>query len=121
MSKNRVRQRRIPGQLAAVAASVAVVLGGALASAPTASALGSERCDKNITDQWRQVNDLAGGIVRSGPAAAYSKRYTMNYAEGFWAVCTAKNSYGNLWYYGRDRAGNRWGWIWSERTDKGYS
>jgi hypothetical protein len=104
-----------------VAASAAVILGSALASAPTASAVGSDGCDKNITNQWRHVDDLGGGIVRSGPAAAYSQRYTMNFGYAFYAVCSATNTYGNLWYYGRDYVGDRWGWIYSQRTAKGWS
>ncbi|MET7359623.1 hypothetical protein ABZS76_14345 [Streptomyces sp. NPDC005562] len=113
--KMRGSSRRL-GRTAATSAAVAVaVLGTTLATAPAASAVDSSGCSKNIANHYRIVHDLAGATIRSGPAQGYSKRYHLNYGEYFLAVCTAKSSAGNLWYYGKD-LGDRKGWVVASRT-----
>ncbi|WP_050495788.1 hypothetical protein [Streptomyces baarnensis] len=108
------------GRTAASAAAVAVaVLGTTLATAPTASALDSRSCTKNITNQWRTVDDLAGAAVRTGPGQTYKKRYGLDFAGHFWAVCQAKSAAGNVWYYGKDSVYDRKGWIVASKTGKG--
>ncbi|MFD5198698.1 hypothetical protein ACFWM7_00720 [Streptomyces sp. NPDC058375] len=54
---------------AAASDAVAVAV---LGTAPTASALDSRSCTKNITNQWRTVDDLARAAVRSGPGQTYT-------------------------------------------------
>ncbi|MGW7276343.1 hypothetical protein ACWGH5_38335 [Streptomyces sp. NPDC054864] len=70
----------------------------------------SSGCSKNIANQTRIVHDLAGATIRSGPGQGYSKRYHLGYGDFFTAVCTAKSSAGNLWYYGKD-FDDRKGWV----------
>ncbi|MFE6702088.1 hypothetical protein [Streptomyces sp. NPDC057718] len=107
------------GRTAATAAAVAVaVLGTTLATAPTASALDSRSCTKNITNQWRTVDDLAGAAVRSGPGETYTKRYGLDFGRHFWAVCQATSAAGNTWYFGKD-IHDRKGWIVAFKTGKG--
>ncbi|MFB7216333.1 MULTISPECIES: hypothetical protein [unclassified Streptomyces] len=118
--KLRGSTRRL-GRTAAISAAVATaVLGTTLATAPTASALDSSHCTTNITNQWRTVEDLAGAAVRSGPGQTYTKRYGLDFGGHFWAVCTAKSSAGNTWYYGKDDIYDRHGWIVASKTGKGY-
>ncbi|MEE1774894.1 hypothetical protein AB0D68_33495 [Streptomyces sp. NPDC048212] len=116
------RPRALSRKAARLAASSAIALsvaaGATLATAPTASALDSTHCTKNITNQWRTVRDLAGAAVRSGPGQTYTKRYGLDMGKHFWAVCQATSSAGNTWYFGKD-AGNRKGWIVASKTGKG--
>ncbi|MZE80900.1 hypothetical protein [Streptomyces xinghaiensis] len=101
-----------------VATAGALLLGGTLATAPVAHAVGSERCTKNVTNHWRTVNNLADATVRSGPGTMYKKRYQLYFGDHFKAYCSARNQYGNLWYYGMDPL-KRKGWIYADRTGKG--
>ncbi|MEU9529064.1 hypothetical protein AB0D58_27235 [Streptomyces sp. NPDC048210] len=103
------RPRALSRKAARLAASSAIALsvaaGATLATAPTASALDSTHCTKNITNQWRTVRDLAGAAVRSGPGQTYTKRYGLDMGKHFWAVCQATS--------------NRKGWIVASKTGKG--
>ncbi|MER7170347.1 hypothetical protein [Streptomyces mesophilus] len=88
---------------------------------PMAKAVGSGHCDKNIADHWRTVDDLAGVRVRTGPSAAYPERYHLDFAGHLWVTCQVTNGKGNVWFYGKDRIHDRWGYFYGARTTKGKS
>lgn len=102
----------------ALSLTTALAGGGLVATAPTAAAVGADRCDKNITNHWRYVNDLAGAALRNGPGKDYSRKRVLDFGVNFYAYCQATNRHDNVWYYGKDWVGN-WGWVFSGRTAKG--
>ncbi|MFJ8195277.1 hypothetical protein ACIQ8D_36955 [Streptomyces sp. NPDC096094] len=109
---------RIRSRIAAATATTLVILGGAIATAPTATAVGADRCDKNTANHWRHVSDLAGAALRNGPGKDYAKKKTLDFGVNFYVYCQDTNRHGNVWYYGKDWVG-KWGWVFSERTAKG--
>ncbi|KMS74178.1 hypothetical protein ACM01_14730 [Streptomyces viridochromogenes] len=102
----------------ALSLTAALAGGGLVATAGTATAVGADRCDKNITNHWRHVSDLAGAALRTGPGIEYSRKKVLDFGVNFYAYCQATNRHGNVWYYGRDWV-DRWGWVFSGRTTKG--
>ncbi|MET9880818.1 hypothetical protein ABZZ36_40395 [Actinacidiphila glaucinigra] len=62
---------RMTTKAVTIAASAALLLGGGIALAPTASAVGSSACTANIKDQ--DVWPLSSGLrVRTGPSTSYT-------------------------------------------------
>ncbi|WP_370269972.1 hypothetical protein [Streptomyces sp. V4I8] len=103
-----------------MAVAGALLFGGVVATAPSAAAVGSERCTKNDADHWRTITDLGVAPIRSGPAQGYSVRYTMEFAQHFRAECSTVNRHGNTWFYGKGEFRSTKGWIYGARTEKGH-
>ncbi|WP_433406956.1 SH3 domain-containing protein [Streptomyces sp. CA-146814] len=107
----RIRKRALSVGLAA-----SIALGGAVALAPAANAVGSSKC--NIKDA------LPGGVwetsasnvnLRSGPSTSYSSKGQLKKGTDFTYHCTYKvGNRKGLWYYGTVRQGahkGTKGWI----------
>ncbi|WP_326581767.1 SH3 domain-containing protein (plasmid) [Actinacidiphila glaucinigra] len=97
---------------AAAFTATAALLGGGIALAPTASAVGSSACTANVTDQdvWPYSDGLR---LRSGPSTTYSAKGLL-YGSDRLTVRCRKGS----WYYistdTKTRTGiarNTYGWI----------
>ncbi|MFF3950569.1 SH3 domain-containing protein [Streptomyces sp. NPDC001902] len=84
---------RVTTKALTIAASAAVLLGGGIALAPTASAVGSSACTTNIKDQdvWPLTNGLR---FRTGPGTSYTATGLLYTSDRLTARCR-KGS----WYY----------------------
>ncbi|MET9880820.1 SH3 domain-containing protein [Actinacidiphila glaucinigra] len=118
---------KINRSLATLAATAALLVGGSVALAPTASAVGSSACTYNPTDMTFKVN--ANGLnLRTGPSTGYTSVGLLYKADGyiFKVQCYAAK---NQWSYGyltkKSKSGlakGRTGWVsstlitWDPRT-----
>ncbi|MET8289457.1 MULTISPECIES: hypothetical protein [unclassified Streptomyces] len=68
-----IRTRFVPRSLATVTATAAVMLGGAIATAPTASAADSSSCDSARYTLTAHIN-TNGVNLRSGPGTKYTSK-----------------------------------------------
>ncbi|SNT34079.1 SH3 domain-containing protein [Actinacidiphila glaucinigra] len=84
---------RITTKAVTIAASAALLLGGGIALAPTASAVGSSACTANITDQ--DVWPDNGLRFRSGPGISYTAKGLLYTSDRLTARCRK----GTSWYY----------------------
>ncbi|MFE0632634.1 SH3 domain-containing protein [Streptomyces sp. NPDC058864] len=101
---------------ATVAAAAALIVGGTVALAPAASAVGSSACTYNPTDITFKVN--ANGLnLRTGPSTGYTSVGLLYKSDGyiFKVQCYAAK---NQWAYGyltkKSKSGlakGRTGWV----------
>ncbi|MCP9207494.1 SH3 domain-containing protein [Streptomyces cucumeris] len=117
MSKTRLRR------VGTVAALGAALFAGALTVAPTASAVGSSACAKNVTNHWRHIDVLASqgaydSYMHSGPGETYKVVKGLGYGDDFKAYCGGYSSHGNWWYYSKLPNGKK-GWIFGRDSSKG--
>ncbi|GAA2965014.1 SH3 domain-containing protein [Kitasatospora cinereorecta] len=91
----------------AVGLTASILLGGAVALAPAANAVGSSAC--NIKDAkpggvWETSTSNVN--LRSGPGTNYSSKGQLGKGTDFTYHCTYKTRDGKgLWYYGTVRQG----------------
>src|SRR4051812_12354894 len=95
--------------------TASILLGGAVALAPAANAVGSSGCNFNDSVRPGSVWETTTGNVnlRSGPGTGYSSYGQLAQGTDFTYQCTYKDSAG-LWYYGTMREGahkGTSGWI----------
>ena len=110
-------------RVGAVLAMGAVLFAGAVTTAPSASAVGSSACSKNVTNHWRHVDVLASEgahdtYLRTGPGTTYSAKRGIDYGDDFMAYCTGYSSHGKVWYYSKMPSGQK-GWVYGAWSAKG--
>ncbi|WP_235192948.1 SH3 domain-containing protein [Streptomyces viridochromogenes] len=99
---------RIARRIAAVAVSGAVILGGAVLTAPTASAASLPRECNLILTQTKDVSDAVH--LRSGPGTGYTSLGILYNGAGFTEYCTKDYK----WSYGKVTSGankGKKGWV----------
>ncbi|MFC8126356.1 hypothetical protein [Streptomyces sp. NPDC057302] len=106
-----MRISRLGKSLATLTAATAVILGGSLVTAPTASAVGGSACEKNVRNHDMLVGNL-GATARKGPSNNYAKRMTLQPYDTVYVRCYAVNSHGNRWYYGDLPRTSARGWVY---------
>ncbi|MGH4033118.1 hypothetical protein ACQB60_29750 [Actinomycetota bacterium Odt1-20B] len=120
MSKTRLRR------MGTVAAVGAALLAGAVTAAPSAAAVGSKACSKNVTNHWRHIDIFSyeghnhESYMHSGPGATYKITKGLFYQDNFKAYCKGLSSHGNWWYYAKLPSGKK-GWIEARDSAKGRS
>jgi uncharacterized protein YraI len=94
------------------AATLALLTGGAVAMAPTASAVGSSAC--TWTWQWPQKMEATTAVhLRSGPSSGYTSKGILYKGNDFKEYCNK----GWTWSYGKVLSGanaGKWGWVYSD-------
>ncbi|MFJ8073438.1 hypothetical protein ACIQ7Q_05710 [Streptomyces sp. NPDC096176] len=100
-------------------AAVTLALGGTLATASSAAAVGSSACTKNVADQTWYTTSLSDGprVLQSGPGAAYKDKTQLWGGAPFRVYCKTTNKYGNTWYYGKALDAGMTGWLYSKAFD----
>jgi hypothetical protein len=90
-------------------AATALALGATLVAAPSALAVGSKACTKNIKDKTYMVNNWAGADLRTGPSNGkkYKTKKHLDVGTDVRVYCV--NDKGLTWYYGK--AGKTTGWV----------
>ncbi|MGW0536274.1 hypothetical protein [Streptomyces sp. NPDC003032] len=53
--------------------------------------------------------NLEWPAIRTGPGVAYKKKRQLDSAGEFYVLCSAKNRYGNRWYYGESFSSGSYG------------
>ncbi|ANP55781.1 hypothetical protein J2Z21_005561 [Streptomyces griseochromogenes] len=89
-----------------VTAAAALALGATLMAAPTASAVGSSACTKNIKDQTLQVVQWDHADMYTSPSFKSKVKKSVFAGNNVRVYCTAK---GGSWYYGK--FGRTTGWM----------
>ncbi|GLV73086.1 SH3 domain-containing protein [Streptomyces hygroscopicus] len=100
----------------------ALTLGGSMALAPTASAVGSSACQFNSPDVNFKVS-TSGAQFRTGPGKRYRAIGTLYRGDSFRYFCRTRG-FKNSWSYGKIlkrttsgiRPGTR-GWVYSQYLD----
>ncbi|MGW2701056.1 SH3 domain-containing protein [Streptomyces sp. NPDC001340] len=87
-------------------AATALALGATLMAAPTASAVGSSGCTKNIRDTTYTVVQYDHADMHTGPGNNYRVKKSVYMGNKVRVYCTAK---GGSWYYGK--FGSTYGWM----------
>ncbi|MDX3230165.1 SH3 domain-containing protein [Streptomyces sp. ME19-01-6] len=98
----------IARRIAAAAASAAVILGGAVLTAPTASAASLPKACNLIGTQTKEVTDAVH--LRSGPGTSYSSLGLLQDGNDFTEYCTKDYK----WSYGKVTSGankGKKGWV----------
>ncbi|KUM72351.1 hypothetical protein [Streptomyces curacoi] len=91
-------------------AATVLAVGATVLAAPSASAVGSSACTKNIADTTRQITRWGDTILRDGPGESYRKKKTLFTGEKVRLYCRAYNKHtATYWYYGKN--GTTKGWI----------
>ncbi|MFF3817232.1 SH3 domain-containing protein [Streptomyces bluensis] len=102
---------RIATRIAAVAASTAVLLGGAVVTAPTASAAPAKPCTTEYGKPFpHKVKTKNGVHLRSGPGTKYTSKGLLRNGVKFNEWCYPQGK----WSYGRVKSGpnnGKWGWV----------
>ncbi|MFD4764013.1 SH3 domain-containing protein [Streptomyces sp. NPDC058439] len=90
-----------------VGLTASVLLGGAVALAPAANAVGSSKCNIKDAKPGSVWKTTTGNVnLRSGPGTGYSSKGQLAKGTNFTYHCTYKTSDGkNLWYYSTVRQG----------------
>ncbi|MWA15931.1 SH3 domain-containing protein [Streptomyces sp. BA2] len=102
-------KHKVAARLASVAAVSAVVVGGTVALAPTASAVGSSACTKNVANYDTQTDTTVK--FRTGPGTGYTAKGTVGEGRWVYVTCTAK---GGAWAFLKVTSGphkGETGWI----------
>ena len=86
---------------AAVLTSTALLLGGAVATAPAASAAGS--CNYNYPDAWWYLN-TNGVNFRSGPSTKYVSVGVLYKSDRIWVTCGDWRRPDGIWMYGKRKS-----------------
>ncbi|MEV5748325.1 hypothetical protein AB0L00_10940 [Actinoallomurus sp. NPDC052308] len=97
----------------------AVALGGVVATATAASAVGSSKCTVNITDSTYKTTTTVK--FRTGPSTGYTALGSLSTGTKFYGTCKYDPSYGigvsdQVWTYGKVTSGantGKWGWVYS--------
>ncbi|MFF7415407.1 hypothetical protein [Streptomyces lydicus] len=113
------------GRAVAAGTIALAALGGTVALASPASAVGSSACTSRYVNNGGTYLDSvatltqAGALnLRTGPGTGYSSRGHL-YQDGFWATCSARNF---SWVYGKVLSGahkGQWGWVYRKYTGLG--
>lgn len=99
---------RIARRIAATATSAAVILGGAVLAAPTASAASLPAACNLIVTQTKDVSDAVN--LRSGPGTSYASLGVLYNGTKFTEYCTKDYQ----WSYGKVTSGankGKKGWV----------
>jgi uncharacterized protein YraI len=99
---------RIAQRIAAAAASAAVILGGAVLTAPTASAASLPKACNLIVTQTKEAS--AAVNLRSGPGTNYTSLGLLSKGTDFTEYCTKDYK----WSYGKVTSGankGKKGWV----------
>ncbi|MGW0868962.1 hypothetical protein ACWD3Z_00565 [Streptomyces sp. NPDC002740] len=78
-------------------------------TATPASAVGSIACTRNDKNHSVSGPNLEWPAIRTGPGVAYKKKGQLDSTGEFWVECSAKNKYGNCWYYGKSLSSGSYG------------
>ena len=92
--------------VSALTAATALALGATLMAAPSASAVGSSACTKNIKDQTLQVVQWDHADMYTSPSFTSKVKKSVFAGSSVRVYCTAK---GGSWYYGK--SGKTSGWM----------
>ncbi|MFF3256447.1 SH3 domain-containing protein [Actinacidiphila glaucinigra] len=117
-------------QLATLSAAAALIVGGSVALAPTASAVGSSACQFNTSDLTMKISGN-GVNFRTGPGTKYSSRGLLYKSDGYVFRYTCRTypernggDFDDSWSYGylvkRSVTGipkGTYGWVSSAYTD----
>jgi len=104
-----MQMRPVLRRTATAAAATAVLVGGLAATATPASAVGSSGCTRNDKNHSVWGPNLEWPAIRTGPGVAYKKKGQLDSAGEFYVLCSAKNKYGNRWYYGESLSSSSYG------------
>lgn len=115
---HRLRRRfsRRMAQTAAVSAATFALAGGALALAPTASAVGQSGCDSAFYYFDGHIN-MGGVNLRSGPGTSYSSKGLLSKGTGATWICSNSRE---SWKYVKIKSGahaNTYGWVYGKYWD----
>ncbi|MEU4893614.1 SH3 domain-containing protein [Streptomyces sp. NPDC044780] len=113
---------RIKRKASMVVVSAALMLGGSVALAPAASAVGSSACQFNSPDVDFKVS-TSGAQFRTGPGKRYRVIGTLYRGDAFRYFCRTRG-FEKSWSYGKIlkrttsgiRAGTK-GWVYSQYLD----
>ncbi|MFJ9591031.1 hypothetical protein [Streptomyces acidicola] len=115
-------KKRLARRAGALTAMGALLLAGAITTAPSANAVGGSACTKNVKNHWRHIDVLNdngwAATLRNGPGTNYKFKEGLGYAEDFIAYCGAYSRSGKFWYYVKRPSGKK-GWVYGFRTAKG--
>jgi uncharacterized protein YgiM (DUF1202 family) len=89
-------------------AATALTLGATLVAAPSASAVGSSGCNKNIKDQTLSVVQYDHADMHTGPGNKYKVKKSVYMGSKVRVYCI-NNKSGVNWYYGK--SGRTKGWM----------
>ena len=116
------------GKASIVVLSASLLLGGAFAVAPAASAVGSSACRYDSPDVNFTV-DTSGATFRAGPGKSYSVKGTLYRGDSFRYFCRTNPGSGlegfeKSWSYGKilkrtasGIAAGTTGWVYSKYLD----
>ncbi|WP_199185707.1 SH3 domain-containing protein [Streptomyces carminius] len=108
-------RRTIARRVATGAATLALLTGGAVAMAPSAAAVGSSACTKNVTD-YNGYTTASAVHLRSGPSTSYTSKGLLSRSTDVRVYCT-KGS----WSYLKVSEGanrNKSGWVATRYVEK---
>ncbi|MER5854598.1 hypothetical protein ABT131_03015 [Streptomyces sp900105245] len=99
---------RIRKAVSGLTAATALALGATVLAAPSASAVDSSGCTKNIKDQTLQVVQWDHADMHTGPGYSYKVKKSVFAGTDVRVYCTAYKK-GTTWYYGK--SGKTKGWM----------
>ncbi|MEV0317899.1 hypothetical protein ACIBKX_02940 [Streptomyces sp. NPDC050658] len=105
-----MRTTAIRKPLVGLLGAALLAVGGSLATAPTAAAVGGSACTVNIKNKVVQVG-FNGANIRNGPGVKYKKKGYVPPRGSFYAVCYTTNKHGNVWMYGTPTGTTYNGWF----------
>ncbi|WP_106982652.1 SH3 domain-containing protein [Streptomyces megasporus] len=109
--------RNLTRRIATGAATLALLTGGAVAMAPSAAAVGSSACTKNVTD-YNGYTTASAVHLRSGPSTGYTSKGLLYRSTDVRVYCTAKSG---SWSYLKVTSGansGKYGWVSSSYIRK---
>ncbi|MEU7486408.1 SH3 domain-containing protein [Streptomyces sp. NPDC042319] len=83
-------------------AATAVLAGGAVVTAPAASAVGSSKCNWDFSNV--QFDVVQKAALRTGPSTKYSSKGTLSKGTKFYYYCEYKKG-STTWIYGKVQSG----------------
>jgi uncharacterized protein YgiM (DUF1202 family) len=115
----RTSSRRLP-RAAAVAAVTLAVVGGAIAVAPTASAVGHSGCT-SLDYYWHGHVNTGGVNLRSGPGTSYSSKGLLSAGNKLTYICYKEGTATTWsWDYVKVTSGahaGTYGWVYDKYVD----
>ncbi|MEU8824217.1 SH3 domain-containing protein [Streptomyces sp. NPDC048636] len=109
---------KIKRKASMVVLSAALLMGGSVALAPTASAVGMSACRFNSPDITLTV-DTSGARFRTGPGKRYRAIGTLYRGQSFLYYCRTRG-FAKSWSYGKIKSGHhagKTGWVYSQYLD----
>ncbi|WP_052868796.1 SH3 domain-containing protein [Streptomyces niger] len=96
-------------------AATVILAGGAVATAPAATAVGSSKCNWDYSNV--QFDVLKKAALRTGPGTKYSAKGTLSKGTKFYYLCEYTKGH-TSWIYGKVQSGthkNAKGWAYGKK------